>query len=71
MGRCDAGGKEVRLFHRHQFDPEKWKLVSAVEVMRRPVPQSTEAFHVGKHRVYSNTCKDCGDLVFRRVEEIA
>jgi hypothetical protein len=68
----------MRLFHRHTFDHEKWKLISIVEVMKRPgpldplygVPQSTTPFPVGKQRVFSNTCKGCGDLVFRRVSEI-
>jgi len=68
----------MRLFHRHKFDPEKWKLVSSVGVMRIPrpldplygVPQSTEPYPIGKQSVYSNTCKECGDLVFRRVKEI-
>jgi hypothetical protein len=68
----------MRLFHWHKFDPEKWKLVSSVGVMRIPppldlitgVPQDTTPYPVGDQRVYSNTCKDCGDLVFRRVREI-
>jgi hypothetical protein len=68
----------VRFFHRHTFDPDKWKLVSEVGVMRRPkpldelygVPQDTTPYPVGNQRVYSNTCKGCGDLAFRRVKEI-
>ena len=68
----------MRLFHRHKVDPEKWKLVSAVETMRTPrpldeltgMPQSTLPVPRGKQIVYSNTCTDCGDLIFRRVKEI-
>ena len=68
----------MKWFHRHKFDPEKWKLISAVEVVRRPrqtdvltgMLQSTEPYSVGKRRLYSNTCTECGDLVFRRVQEI-
>jgi hypothetical protein len=68
----------MKLFHRHKFAPEKWKLLSEVQVVIRPkptdpltgLPQSTEPFPVGKQRVYSNTCTSCGDLVFRRIQEI-
>ena len=68
----------MKLFHRHTFDPDKWKLVSEVQTLRRPrpldeltgVPQSTEPYPVGTQRVFSNTCKECGDLAFRRVKEI-
>jgi hypothetical protein len=68
----------MNIFHRHNFDPEKWKLISKVQMQRRPrpfdaltgVPQSTEPFPVGAQLVYSNTCTQCGDIVFRRVSEI-
>lgn len=68
----------MSLFHRHKFGPEKWKQISSVSVRRIPapldpvfgVPQSTEPYAAGKIFVFSNTCTQCGDIVFRHVKEI-
>jgi len=49
-------------FHRHEFDPEKWKLIqeSSVSSVWNP-----EAVHYYVY-LYSNTCTKCGELVFRK-----
>ena len=68
----------MRLSHWHEFDPKAWKLVSRVQVSCRPhpldpltgVPQDTTPYPKGAIIVFSNTCTECGDLIFRRVKEI-
>ncbi len=62
----------MKLFHRHTFDPEKWKLVSETHTARTVYLKGviTGSLPNGVERVWSNTCKECGDLVFRRVKEM-
>jgi hypothetical protein len=59
----------MNIFHRHTFDPEKWELVSECSIIRTD-RVTFRSYDVGITRVYKNTCKDCGDLVFRRVNEV-
>jgi len=58
-----------RWFHRHRFDGSRWQLVSSVEVVAK-APWEFQVRDLGKQRVFSNTCLDCGDLVFRRTQEV-
>ena len=63
----------MMLFHCHKFDPEKWKLISKVGVMKRIFTKGTlqsQDLAQAKEHVYRNTCLDCGDLIFRRVREM-
>ena len=62
----------MKLFHRHSFDPEKWKIVSEVRVGKTMYAAgvATGTLPIGVERVWSNTCKECGDLVFRRAKEL-
>ena len=59
----------MKLFHRHTFDPSGWKQVSVVSVVEHDIISYKE-YQRGEVFLYSNTCKECGDLVFRRVREI-
>ena len=62
----------MKLWHRHTFDPLAWKLVSTVHVGREKCIGGivVDTMSIGSERVWSNTCKDCGDLIFRRSKEI-
>lgn len=62
----------MKLSHRHTFDPEKWKLVSETDVAKTlyAAGVAVGSLPLGIERVWSNTCKECGDLVFRRVKDI-
>lgn len=63
----------MNLFHRHKFDPEKWKQISKVPVSSQSTLHGVgigEVRNLGYETVFSNTCTTCGDLVFRRVTEV-
>jgi hypothetical protein len=58
--------------HRHRFDGN-WKEVSRIDVLRRVTSFGAsieEPRYVGQQVVYSNTCTECGDLCFRRFNQI-
>lgn len=47
------------FFHRHDFDPEKWRLILEAKLVNE------DGGLTGHKLAYSNTCKTCGDLVVR------
>ena len=56
----------MSLFHRHTFDPEKWALQGKSSIFQ--LLPSGEHLIQRARVVYKNTCKICGDLVFRVLE---
>ena len=55
----------MNWFHRHEFDPEKWNLVEHYNVYNAWGDKSNPYASV---RLYSNTCKTCGDLIFNEIK---
>ena len=62
----------MNFFHRHKFDPEKWKLISEVPTERIvQIGYMDTLVPSGKTFTYTNTCTACGDIVFRTKRDIA
>jgi len=71
--------KEIfaRLFHRHSYDPSKWKEIGSVNVYDAENDLTPWLYTVGeKHQprtirairtTYTNTCLGCGELVTKQV----
>ena len=56
----------MKWFHRHKFDPEKWKLLTHLSLTDKFwFPDGTI---VGHEFHYINTCLTCGELVFKKLE---
>ena len=55
-------------FHRHEFDPDKWVLIEHYNLYSR-LSRSSDPY--ASVRLFSNTCKTCGDLVFNEVKSPA
>ena len=63
--------KWLHLFH--TFDPAKWQQISCTPVVRSLYVDNAkgrETVPLGNEHVFSNTCQECGDLIFRRVTDI-
>ncbi len=63
----------MNWFHRHTFDPAKWEEISRVHVQEQLFLMGVgrgAPLDKGQQIVYKNTCKGCGELVFRRVNQI-
>lgn len=58
----------MNLFHRHKFDPAKWSLLATGNTFLT-VLETGEKIPRGIKLIYSNTCVECGDLVFRKMKE--
>ena len=54
-------------FHRHTFDPEKWKLLNTILVHGEEYGIVTK-LPMYFLEIYTNTCMKCGDLVSRKVK---
>ena len=52
----------LKWFHRHRFDPEKWK-----HHMRVNIHDEESKLLFGHEDTFINYCLDCGDIVFRKV----
>lgn len=63
----------MNWFHRHTFDPAKWEEISRADVQTQLFLMGVargSPLNIGQEIVYKNTCKECGELVFRRVNQI-
>ena len=61
------------FWHICTFDGARWEKVSEVEVIGQRVSYGVamgDSFPVGKEMVFKNVCLKCGDLHFRRVQEL-
>ena len=59
--------------HMHTFDGAKWEKVSEVDAMWQTTSYGVpvgKPWMAGKQLVFKNVCLTCGDLHFRRVEEL-
>lgn len=51
----------MNIFHRHRFDPGKWKLLYHADVK----DEDGSTWH---KFIYTNTCTECGKLVEKKIE---